>query len=265
MEGREVRKALFAMHSDKSPGPDGIPPGFYQKYWGIVGEDIIKMVQQFFLTGRFENHVTETNIVLIPKKRNPTNITELRPISLCNVSYKIVSKVLANRLKLFLNDVISETQSVFVPSRLINDNIMIAYEIMHYMKRKTKGKKGWMALKLDMSKAYDRVEWNFLRAMLLKMGFDTVLVDLFFECIASVKYEICHAGKQFGNIIPGWGIRQGDPLSSYLFLICMEGLTSLIQGYEQRRLIRGIQVARGAPTNSHMFFAGRFLHLLQIH
>lgn len=96
---------------------------------------------------------------------------------------------------------------------------------------------------------------GFLRVMLLKLGFDRVLVDLFFECISSAKYQICHAGKQYCNIISGRGIRQGDPLSSYLFLVCMEGFTSLIQDYERRRLLSGIQVARGVPTISHMFFA----------
>lgn len=98
-------------------------------------------------------------------------MTDLRPISLCNVVYKVVSKVIANRLKEVIGSIISETHSAFIPGRLIIDNIMISYEIMHYMKRKFKGKKGWMALKLDMSKAYDRVEWGYLRAMLSKMGF----------------------------------------------------------------------------------------------
>lgn len=132
---------------------------------------------------------------------------------------------------------------------------MIVYEIMHYMKTKVSGKAGWMALKLDMSKAYDRVEWNFLRAMLEKFGFDRKLVNLLLECVTSARYRINHAGKEFGLIEPGRGIRQGDPLSSYIFLICMEGLTALIQENERRKNIKGIKVARGAPVLSHMFFA----------
>lgn len=167
----EVKAALFCMHPDKSPGPDGMSPGFYQKFWKIVGGDVVNLVQQFFLTGKFEQWVTDTNIVLIPKKQNPSNMTELRPISLCNLSYKISSEVLANRFKIVIGDVIVENQSAFIPGRLISDNIMISYEVMHYMKRKWSGKAGWMALKLDMSKAYDIVEWNFLKAMLEKMGF----------------------------------------------------------------------------------------------
>lgn len=154
----EVKKALFCMHPDKSPGPDGMSPDFYQKHWDMIREDMVKLVQQFFETSKFEHQVTDTNIVLIPKKSNSTRMLELRPISLYNVSYNIVSKVLANRLREVLDNIISPTQSAFVPGRLITNNIMISYEVMHYMKRKIKGKKSWMTLKLNMSKAYDKVE-----------------------------------------------------------------------------------------------------------
>lgn len=131
---------------------------------------------------------------------------------------------------------------------------MILFEIIHYMKYKTRGKKGWMALKLDMSKTYDRVEWSYIRAMLNKLGFSNSAVNLFMHSVTTARYKITHSGKEFGDIVPRRGLRQGDPLSSYLFLICMEGLSAIIESYEQRGLIKGIKVARGAPTMSHMFF-----------
>lgn len=129
---KEVKTTLFGMHPDKSPGPDGMSPGFFQKYWQVVGDDIVKLVQNFFTMGKFEEYITETNIVMIPKKQNPETMADLRPIALCNVVYKVVSKALANRLKHILNGVISESQSAFIPGRLISDNIMISYEVMHF-------------------------------------------------------------------------------------------------------------------------------------
>lgn len=127
----EIKRDLFHMQPDKSPGPDGMIPGFYHKFWNIVGADIVKLVQDFFNTGNLEGNIADANIVLIPKKKNPNNMTELRPIYLCNVAYKVISKV--------INTVISDSQSAFIPGRLISDNIMIPYEIMHYMKRKKQG------------------------------------------------------------------------------------------------------------------------------
>ena len=127
---------------------------------------------------------------MIPKVKNPERVSEFRPISLCNVIYKIVSKVIANRLKPMLNKIISKTQSAFVAERLITDNILIAYESLHHMKTSCTGKTGFMALKLDMSKAYDRVEWVFLEKILLKLGFQRSWVSLIMECISMVSYYI---------------------------------------------------------------------------
>ncbi|WOG89983.1 hypothetical protein DCAR_0209224 [Daucus carota subsp. sativus] len=243
------------MNPDKAPGPDGMTPAFFQKHWGIVGRDVVKLTRHFFTTGELSPGLNTTNLVLIPKKKNPTLVSELRPIALCNVVMKIITKVMANRLKEVLNVVVSDTQSAFIPGRLISDNIMISYEIMHYLKRKKVGKDGFMALKLDMSKAYDRIEWSFLKSILLKMGFSKWWVHLVLQCVTTVKYSIVHGEYEMGPIIPTRGIRQGDPLSPYLFIICAEGLSSLIRRYERQNWIHGIKVCRSAPVVSHMLFA----------
>jgi hypothetical protein len=112
-----------------------------------------------------------TIIVLIPNVDKPEKLKELRPISLCTVLYKLISKVIANRLKVVLPDMISQSQSAFVPGRPITDNVLLAYELTHYLKNKRSGENGVAAIKLDMSKAYDQVEWGFLHGMMIKLGF----------------------------------------------------------------------------------------------
>lgn len=146
--------------------------------------------------------INHTFITLIPKVPNPERISDFRPISLCNVIYKIISKTIANRLKPILNSIISETQSAFIAGRLITDNILIAFESLHHMKTTCTGKKGFMAMKLDMSKAYDRVEWVFLEKILLKMGFSSAWVGLIMECIITVSFSIHVNGEPKGMIVP---------------------------------------------------------------
>uniref|UniRef100_A0A803Q6P7 Reverse transcriptase domain-containing protein n=1 Tax=Cannabis sativa TaxID=3483 RepID=A0A803Q6P7_CANSA len=254
-------------------------PSFFKKLWPIVGDDVRLLVRSFFASGWFPPSLNETNIVLIPKKKNAELMTDLRPISLCTILYKVISKVLANRLKLVLRDVISESQSTFLPGWLISDNIMVSFEIMHYLKRKRMGMDGYMALKLEMSKAYDKVEWPFIEAVLLQMGFDRRVISLIMFCVSTVRYKITHGGHSMGPINPERGLRQGDPLSPYLFLICAEGFSSLLKAFERHHRIFGIRVAKSAHVVSHMLFtddsyvyckakeeeAASILHILQLY
>ena len=129
--------------------------------------------------------------------QNPESMKDYRPISLCNVVYKIIAKVLANRLKKILPYIISESQSAFVPGRLISDNILIAFETLHHMKFMKGGQQSYMALKLDMSKAYDRVEWAFLEAIMMKMGFNASWVSMIMECVRSVSYYVLINGDLY--------------------------------------------------------------------
>ncbi|XP_056846710.1 uncharacterized protein LOC130497708 [Raphanus sativus] len=181
----EIKLALFAMHPEKAPGPDGMTALFYQKFWDIVKDDLTLMVNKFLTEGIMPNGLNETNICLIPKTTKPNEMTQFRPISLCNVSYKIISKVLCQRLKKVLPGLISETQSAFVAGRQISDNIMIAQEMFHALRTKPSGRNKKMAIKTDMSKAYDRMEWSFIEAVMRKMGFSETWITWIMRCITS--------------------------------------------------------------------------------
>ena len=172
-----------------------------------------------------------------------------------NVLYKIVAKVVANRLKILLPKLISEHQSAFISGRLIIDNILIAHETLHHLKSKRSSRMGYMALKLDMRKAYDRVEWVFLEKIILKMGFNARWVSTIMACIKSVSYSILLNGQPHGHIVLDRGLRQGDPLSQYLFLLITEGLHSLFKKAEEDGVIRGVSLCANGPRISHLLFA----------
>ncbi|CAL1389097.1 unnamed protein product [Linum trigynum] len=251
----EIFFALKQMGQRKAPGEDGFSVLFFRRNWSVVGDDVVKMVTQILEQGEMLAGLNHTLLALIPKVKNPVTPKEYRPISLCNVVYKLVSKVLANRLKPLLNQVISEEQSAFVPGRVIIDNIMAAFECFHTMKRKKKSRIAYCAAKIDMAKAYDRVEWHFLESMMNRLGFAERWVKLIMMCVTTVTYSVLINGHQSERFTPTRGIRQGDPLSPYLFLICAEGLSAATKNAGRERRLRGIEPARGAPAVTHLFFA----------
>jgi hypothetical protein len=250
----EVVVALWQMHPLKSPGPDGFSACFYQRSWNTVKNEVCKSVLDFLNYGIFYSSINSTYIALIPKIKNPSVVTDYRPISLCNVLYKFSAKVLANRLKKILAHVISPNQSAFIPGRLITDNIIVAFEALHTMDKKMKGKKCYMTLKLDMSKAFDRVEWDFFEAIMRKLGFADRWVQLLMTCVRTVSYSILINGQPYGTFTLTKGLRQGDPLSPYFFILCVEGLSSLLQHAERNRMITGLLIVRGGLRLNHLFF-----------
>ncbi|XP_023645887.1 uncharacterized protein LOC111832631 [Capsella rubella] len=252
---KEIRDALFMMHPDKVPGPDGMTALFFQQAWEVIKKDMFGLVNSFMQEGIFDRRLSKTNICLIPKVERPTRMSELRPISLCNVGYKIISKVLCQRLKTVVPNIISETQSAFVAGRLISDNILIAQEMFHGLRTNASCKTTFMAIKTDMSKAYDRVEWVFIERLLRKLGFADKWITWVMFCVTSVEYSVLLNGQPHGSINPERGLRQGDPLSPYLFILCTEVLISNIRKAEQEKLITGIKVANKCPPISHLLFA----------
>ena len=203
----EVDQALKQMAPLTAPGPDGMSPTFYKTYWHIVGKNVTSMVLNALNSGVVHESLNPTFISLIPKIKNPKKVSDFQPTSLYNVVYKLISKVLVNRLKKILSNVVFESQSAFLSGRLISDNVLVAFETLHYLKRKTQWKLGFMALKLDMSKAYDRVEWVFLEKIMKKLGFTDKLVTLIMSCLTSVSYAVLLNGQPVGNIKPTRGLR----------------------------------------------------------
>ncbi|CAL5418073.1 unnamed protein product [Camellia sinensis] len=251
----EVKLATFQLGPLKAPGPDGFPGLFYQKHWHVVGSEVCKAVRTFFHTGRLREGVNHTNLILIPKVHAPEKLSQFRPISLCNFFLKIITKVLANRFKVCIKQLISPQQAAFVPGRLIQDSILIAHEAFHFLKHKKQGRRGSMALKLDFNKAYDRIQWDFLQATLLRLGFHHKWVRLVMECVTTVEFSVIVNGERRTSFTPSCGLRQGDPLSPYLFLLVADVLSTLIHHSLLSNAITGIRMRRTCPPLSHLFFA----------
>ncbi|KAL0309137.1 UNVERIFIED_CONTAM: hypothetical protein Sradi_5856000 [Sesamum radiatum] len=225
-----------------------------ENFWNIVGINVSNSVLKILNDHAFLNKMNYTHVVLIPKCDNPEGVSQLRLVSLCNVVVKIASKCLANQLKGIMNSIISPSQSVFIPDRLITDNVLLAFELNHFLKVSSHLRKGFAALKLVMSKAYDRVERSFLRRVLLRLGFESEFVELIMLLVTIVSYPLTLNGEPFGYFHIERGIRQGDPLSPYLFIFCAKTFSCLIQKTEAQGAIQGIQISSEAPSISHLLF-----------
>ncbi|CAN6573468.1 unnamed protein product [Malus baccata var. baccata] len=251
----EINVAVFQIPSDRAPGPDGFSGCFYKDHWTTVGKDVVKAIKAFWHSGKLLRKLNHTNLVLIPKVKCPKNMTQFRPIALCNVIYKILAKVITNRLKRIMPKVIGDNQSAFVAGKQIQDNILVVHEILHSLNHQSKDMQKGMAIKLDMAKAYDRVEWDFLLSMMSKLGFAPFFCNRVKECISTVSFSILINGSPTGYIQPQRGLRQGDPLSPFLFLICTEGFSSLIKNGMERGALHGYRFIPNGTPLTHLFFA----------
>jgi len=167
---REIFKGLWMLKLFKGPGLDGLHAGFFQRFWLIVGDSVREKVKRVFSSGIISDYMNQTLITLIPNCRSLESLSNYRPISFYNTIYKIVTKIIVNRIYPFLSELISPLQVVFVPKRKGLDNAITVQELIHTMSKK-KGRIGVMAIKLELEKAYDRLEWSFIRDTLKLFNF----------------------------------------------------------------------------------------------
>ncbi|GLT61796.1 hypothetical protein SLA2020_344780 [Shorea laevis] len=253
-DDQEIRAGLFCLKPFKAPGPDGLHPAFFQKLWDSVKEVICADIKQAFSSTTIPVEWNNCLISLIPKIKNPETVKQFRPIGLCNTSYKIISKILVNKIKPFLDSLISPYQASFVPGRKGIDNVIILQELVYSFSKK-KGRKGDMIIKLDLEKTYDCLEWSFIREALVFFNFPAKTISLIMSCIFSRNISILVNGDKIEPFSPSRGIRQGDPLSPYIFILCLEFLSIKIFADMASGLWKGSKAGKSGPILSQLFFA----------
>ncbi|GKA57418.1 hypothetical protein Tco_0756606 [Tanacetum coccineum] len=222
----EVKEALFSMGNEKSPGPDGYTTAFFKEAWDIIADDFTDAVCEFFTNGKLLKELNHTIIALVPKVRSPARINDYRPISCSNILFKCISKIIANRIKDSLKLLVSPNQSAFVPGRSIADNILLTQELMHNYHLDRGSPR--CAFKVDIQKAYDNVDWGFLKEVLIGFGFHDRMIGWIMECVTTTSFSISINGSLHWFFKGKRDPRQGDLLSLYLFTLVMEILTPML-------------------------------------
>jgi exonuclease III len=249
---QEVKEALDQMHPDKAPGPDGFTARFFQHCWAIIKSDLTKMIRRSQSNSKLGGSTNSAFLALIPKEKGASNFNRFRPISLCNTSYKILTKIIANRLKTILPHIIPENQGGFIKGRHITDNILLVQEALHSsILRKDKG----MIIKLDLANAFDRVNHSFLFEVMKKFGFDQAFVSWIKACIGSPWIAPMVNGRVTKFFQASRGLRQGCPLSPLLYAIQASVLSYQLWNSQAQGILQGLRIAQGVKDMNHAQFA----------
>ncbi|CAN0888133.1 Transposon TX1 uncharacterized 149 kDa protein [Linum grandiflorum] len=233
---KEIWEAVDSCASGKLPGPDGFPMSFFKSNWSVIKVDVCEAVQEFFTKCFLPLSVNSTFVALIPKKETVVEFKDLRPISLVGSIYKIISKMLMSRMKILMSGIISPQQCAFVGDRQILDVVLIANELID--SRRKCGHPG-LVIKLDIEKAYDHVNWECLFKVLLEMGFPVRWVEWIKCCVTTASFSVLVNGEASGYFRSSRGLRQGDPLSPFLFIVVMEVLSGILSKVQQEGLVTG--------------------------
>ena len=259
----EFKRVLFDMGPHKASREDDYHALFFQQCWDTVADSLFNFVSQVWVNPSLISYINNTLLVMIPKVDKPNFVSQFRSISLCNVIYKIISKVIVNRIKSLLDNIISPYQSSFILGRSIHHNIIVAQKMVHSMS-KMRGKQVFMSIKIDLEKAYDRLNWNFVKNCLEECKFPTKIIQIIQQCITSPSYKIMWNGDKTESFYPTRGIRQGDPLSPYVFVICMERLSHIIADQVEADYWKPMRAGRYGPPISHLLFADDLLLFAEV-
>ena len=251
----EVSSTLSDLNGDKALGLDGLIVAFWQSCWDIVRDDVMRMFRDFHETGKFVRSLNATFIVMIPMKGGAEDLKDFRPISLVGSLYKLLAKVLANRLKRVMSSLVNKAQNAFVGGRQILVASLIANEVIDSMVKKNE--RGILC-KLDIEKAYDNINWKFLFGVLQKMGFGPKWVSWIKQCVTTASFSVLVNGSPAGCFNSSRGLRQGDPLSPYLFILGMEVFSILMEKAASKGFLQGHKFVNRSGDElqlNHLLFA----------
>jgi len=248
----EVKESVWHCEGSKSPGPDGFNFNFIKANWETLKEDIMEAVRSFHETGSFPKGCNTSFIALVSKVKDPITIDQFRPISLVGAMYKIITKVMSHRIKGVISMVIDENQSAFMKGRGMFESVVIVNEVIEEVRR---NRKSGVFFKVDFEKAYDSVRWSFLFDMLNKMGFHAKWIKWVQGCLESATVSVLVNGCPTEEFRPTRGLRQGDPLAPFLFLIVVEGLAGLVRSALKENPIRGVRVGKAEVECCMLQFA----------
>ncbi|XP_055814114.1 uncharacterized protein LOC129883482 [Solanum dulcamara] len=249
----ELKTAVMRLNRHSAEGPDGMTGAFYQDTWYIAGDDICNMIKSFFCGAELSKFVTHTNLVLLPKKLVVNTFLDMRTISLSNFVNKIFSRIIHERIEVVLPYIISPEHVGFVQRRSIAENVLLVQEIITKIRKR--GKPPNLVIKLDMRKAYDRLEWIYLAKVLRRMGFGERLIDMVFRLVGNNWYSILSNGQPKGFFQSSRGMKQEDPLSSTLFIIAAEVISRSLNSLMKKKEFKPFGMPRGSPKLNHMAFA----------
>lgn len=248
----EVREAIWECDGSKCPGPDGLNFKFWKNFWEVIKVDLMRFVGEFQEHGRINRGLNPSFITLIPKKEDAASLLDYRPISLIGSVYKIIAKLLSRRLSRVLDSIISEQQSAFVGGSNILDSVVVLNETIDEVKRmRSKA----IFFKIDFAKAYDSIDWVFLEVIMRRFNFHTKWIAWIMECVKTASAAVLVNGSPTEEFSLGRGLRQGDPLSPFLFLIVAESISIMMGKAIRQGLFEEVKVGRDMVGISHLQFA----------